>query len=319
MIKIINLESVEYSPKHGTYKGKTSSKDGIIYDNEMWILKYYPYAREYNEEHNKLEYSIPALSEFITSHVFEMLGYPSQETMLAKRYDSLVVVCKDFTEGKDLIEIYNLWFIPREEIKPKYKTFKHGDTVYDDLINSYIFHLKHNPNFYNVEGMTERFWEQSIVDVLINNSDRCDKNWGVLRDKNGNTTLAPMFDNGNGLELPNTDDEVKELLSNDELLYRTVLNTVSTYLAIRYKEHYISNEDLRKAALKVVPLIESKLNDIFGFIDEIPEYQNFRDDTKLNICSSDRKELYKKSLQIRFEVLLKPLYEAALNYQVSRE
>lgn len=315
MIKVIDLENVEFSPKHGHYTGNTSCKDGIIYNNELWIVKYFSYAKEFKEEHNKLEYSIPALSEFITSHIFEILGYPVQDTMLAKRYNSLVVVCKDFTEEKDLIETYNLWSTSDEILKSEYKTIQYTNIIQDNLINSYIFHLKHNPNFYNVDGMTERFWEQSIIDVFINNSDRCDKNWGVLKDKEGNTILAPMFDNGNGLELPSEEDKVKELLSNDELLYRTVLSTISTYLAIRYTECYISNEDLRKAVLKVIPLIESRIDNIFKFIDSIPNYQEFENGTLLNVCSTPRKELYKKILKIRFEVLLKPLYEVAYNYK----
>lgn len=320
MIKVLNLENVEFSSKHGIYKGNETYKEGIIYNDEMWILKYFSDIEEFDEEGNKLERSQTALSEFIASHIFDILGYQVQETMLAKRYDSLVVICKDFAIEKDLIGVDKLHnAAPWEVLKLEYNTIKPVKVIYDDQIQSYIFHFKHNPKFSNIEGITERFWEQAIIDVFINNGDRGTTNWGVLKDANGVMTLAPMFDNGNSLHTPLTEDEIEELLVNDKLLYNSVLSTSSTYLAIRYTEYFIGNEDLRKAVLRTVPLIESKLKTIFTFIDSIPEYWTFEDGTKLMVCSANRKKLYKKHLMIRLEVLLKPLYEAAMNYRSDKE
>ena len=126
-----------------------------------------------------------------------------------------------------------------------------------------------------------------------------------------------MFDNGNSLPTPITGKTRSEFLNNETLLYTNVLNTVSTYLAVRYKDYFIHNEDLRKAVLKIVPLIEDKLEDIFKFIDTIPEYQYFDDGLKLKVCPIMAKKLYKKQLQIRFDILLKPLYNAVIDYKLN--
>lgn len=316
MIKVIDLEKVEFSPKHGTYGGNACSKDGIMLNDEMWILKYFSYVKEFKDEHNLLEYSISALSEYIASNIFNMLGYQAQETILAKRYDSLVVACKDFAVEKELVHITKLLEDTSKDIyKLEYKTIKQVGITYDDQIQSYIFHFSNNPIFTSIKGITERFWTQSLIDILINNNDRCDKNWGILKDKDGNIELSPAYDNANSLPSPPTAEELNDLLSSDETLYKYVLGTTSTYIAVKYKEVFIHNKDLRKAVLEVVPLIESKLADIFSFIDEIPECQEFEDGTILKVCDSVRKDYYKKHLQIRYDVLLKPLYEAALNYK----
>lgn len=320
MNKIIDLENVEFSPKNGTYGGNEMSKEGIIYNNELWMLKYCKYAKDFKDYESKLECGLPALSEFIGSNIFRLLGCKTQETILAKRYDSLVVICKDFTVGKEFIPISKLQSDITQEIKnligSKYN-FPH--VVHDRQIQKDIHHVLYNPNFTSIEGMTEHFCKQALIDILINNSDRFEKNWGVLKDEDGTIVLAPVFDNSNSLSTPLTSESIQELLDNDEKLYSYLLSSLSTYHAVRYLKYFIPHEELRKYIIEVVPFIESKLDDIFKFIDDIPEFQNFEGSPKFIVCDYNRKELYKKSLQIRFEVLLKPLYEAALNYQVSRK
>ena len=62
-------------------------------------------------------------------------------------------------------------------------------------IESILIHLTHNPILKKVPEIRQRFWEQILVDVLINNNDRNSGNWGVLYE-NGTYRLAPVFDNG---------------------------------------------------------------------------------------------------------------------------
>ena len=39
-MKLIDLNKYEQSLKHGSYGGNAGDKDGIIYNNENWIIKY---------------------------------------------------------------------------------------------------------------------------------------------------------------------------------------------------------------------------------------------------------------------------------------
>jgi hypothetical protein len=41
-------------------------------------------------------------------------------------------------------------------------------------------HLSFNPVLQCIPDIVDRFWEQVIVDALINNNDRNNGNWGVL-------------------------------------------------------------------------------------------------------------------------------------------
>ena len=39
-MEIYDLTKCEYSNRHGSYGGMAGDKDGIIFNNEFWIVKY---------------------------------------------------------------------------------------------------------------------------------------------------------------------------------------------------------------------------------------------------------------------------------------
>lgn len=47
----------------------------------------------------EISYTTSPLSEYIGSHVYEILGYPVHETRLGVKDHKLVVACKDFTNA----------------------------------------------------------------------------------------------------------------------------------------------------------------------------------------------------------------------------
>ena len=47
----------------------------------------------------------------------------------------------------------------------------------------------------NISGIKDRFWDCVIIDGFINNSDRNNGNWGILRSESGDV-LSPIYDNG---------------------------------------------------------------------------------------------------------------------------
>jgi hypothetical protein len=63
-------------------------------------------------------------------------------------------------------------------------------------------------------------------------------------------------------------------------------------------------EELKKAIVKIVPIIADKAQEIVSLIDSVPEqYEG------IPVCSKIRKDYYKLSLAVRYEKLLKPAYE----------
>ena len=54
----------------------------------------------------KMSYSNAPVSEYIGSHVYELIGMPVHETKLGVYKNRVVVGCKDFlSEGENLIEL----------------------------------------------------------------------------------------------------------------------------------------------------------------------------------------------------------------------
>ena len=80
------------------YGGMAGSKLGIIYQNEDWILKFPKTTKGMRE--TEISYTTSPLSEYIGSHVYEILGYPVHETRLGVKDHKLVVACKKFTNAK---------------------------------------------------------------------------------------------------------------------------------------------------------------------------------------------------------------------------
>lgn len=75
------------------YGGSNGKKIGIIFNNEKYLLKF--------SSKNNGKYSNSVISEYIACHIFNLLGFSTQETILGKYKNGkkyLVVACKDFTE-----------------------------------------------------------------------------------------------------------------------------------------------------------------------------------------------------------------------------
>lgn len=97
MIDKIDFSKCELTPRK--YGGANGNKIGIIYNNEKYLLKF-----PIRNKNNKNEYSSGCISEYLGSHIFALCGIDSQETILGKYNDKLVVACKDFrNDDEDLL------------------------------------------------------------------------------------------------------------------------------------------------------------------------------------------------------------------------
>jgi hypothetical protein len=103
-MRIVDLNDCKYSIKNGSYLGASGSKDGIIYNDKEWLVKYPLNIRGYDRT-GGASYSTSPLSEYIGSHIYEILGYDVHETILGERNNKIVVACCDFTNGGNLLTI----------------------------------------------------------------------------------------------------------------------------------------------------------------------------------------------------------------------
>lgn len=315
-MEIYDFSECEYSNRNGSYGGAAGDKDGILINGEPWIAKY-PKSNEGMAKSDKLSRTTQTpLSEYIGSHIYGILGYPVHETLLGIRKGFVVVACKDFCDEKTrLLEMRTLKNIHIPEMNQKFQLDLH-ETNDDHLVdlNELFVHFELNPEILKIKGVSERFWDQIVIDGLIGNNDRNNENWGILA--NGNKReLAPVFDNGacfypkkstlaiqQLLQLPEADQarnnsNIQEPFTLDgehHLNYKTMLELDET------KIPGVQVKLLKDAVEKNIALVDKNLNTIVDFIKSIPNEHN-----GYEIITEPRREYYLKSFVTRFEDVLK--------------
>ena len=175
-------------PLSDTYYGGSEKKIGILINNDRFMLKFQketPFGKRNNH-----------ISEYLGSHIFELLGFNTHKTFLGTYKSNNVVACKDF-----IINGYQ--FVPFNDVGESSleldkETYQYS---YEDIVEL----LENNKKLTNVEETVSTFFEIYIVDAFLGNFDRHGANWGFIKENNC-YTLAPVFDNGSCL-FPNLVDE----------------------------------------------------------------------------------------------------------------
>ena len=270
-----------------TYKGSEKKKT-LIYENKKYLVKFPDPIREKNKD---ISYINNAYSEYIGSHIFEIIGLKTQKTLLGKyKYDNkekVVCACLDFTDD-------NNFLLEFENLALSINVDKKIDTELSDIMGI----LESSRNLIDYDKTKELFFDMFIVDALIGNTDRYNKDWGFLVNKNTKkTTLAPIFDCGSCLNPLLEDKEIITFKESD--IKNLAVNNYSCFKENGKKINYLSyikemqNEDCNKALLRLFKRI--KIDEILEFIDKIE-------------LSDIRKNFYKTILEYRYNIL-KEVYE----------
>lgn len=281
-MQLIDFNKYKLSDK--SYGG-SEKKIGIEIDGIHYMLKFQkktPFGMRFNN-----------VSEYIGSHIYELLGIECQKTFLGTYDGNNVVACKDFvSDGYQFVPFNDVGDSTLDEDKETYQY------SYEDI----IVLLQKNKKLTNVEETISSFFEIYIVDALIGNFDRHGANWGFLK-KNNKYYLAPVFDNGSCL-FPNliNEDEMKYIIDNENEINDRVYKFPTSQIKLNGKKssyfEVISSlqyEEVNKALIKIYPRID--IDKIYELIDDI------------TIISNIHKEFYKIMLKNRYEKILKFSYE----------
>lgn len=305
---IYDLDGCPFSHRHGLYGGYGGDKDGIVFKGDNWIVKY-PKSTRDMQQGNLASYTTSPLSEYIGSHIYQILGYDTHETELGFRNGKIVVACKDFCEDNErLAEVRSIKNAANREVAlavgeeiPKSVS---GDRVNIDEI---LLHLNVNPIMKRVPGLEERFWDMAVIDVLIENNDRNNGNWGVILSPE-KARLAPIYDNGNSFYTKLNDSGLQRLKDAPDAITRMIGGRTAfekddhVYSAKKFLN--LDHPGLKTALKKNVPLIYERKSQILGFIDAIPS--SYRGQS---VISDVRKDCYKAAIEARIDHLLIPTYE----------
>lgn len=309
---LIDFSSFPLGPRNLEYGGRGGEKKGIIFDGENYFLKF-PKNTSGMENVKGLSYVTSPLSEYIGCHIYEMLGYDVQKTIFGICFDGKrfkpVCACRDFVLDDETLIPYTAL---RNEASPELMERNEKSSGSCSDLEDIVFQLDHNSVLSAIEGSKERFFDVLVIDMLINNNDRNEDNWGVIKKRSeGSYRLSPIYDCGNCFYGKTPDERVEGILSSPSRLFSSALNGVTAYeLGGKGKNVRIDeildfdNDDLRDSIRRVTPLVREKLSEISSFIMSIPS--SFND---VFLISDERKSYYVETFKIRYDSLLLRKYQ----------
>ena len=279
------------------YNGANGCKIAVEYDGEVYMLKFSPSAEG---KPTALSYTNSCISEHIASSIFNMLGIKAQDTMLGT-YNlggktRIICACKDFTaNGKRLFDFCSI----KNTILDS--DSNGSGTELEDILDTIDKQRYVSPKL-----LREHFWNMFIVDALLGNFDRHNGNWGFLYDDcKGEAEIAPIFDCGSCL-LPQADDKVmRQVLSNESELHARIFQFPTSAVKLNgCKINYydflnkIENKECKEALKRITPRIN--LLRLESFINQVPSISDLQ------------KEFYKKYINSRYSILIRPAFESAV-------
>lgn len=279
---LIDLINAQLNPAIGY--GGTSKKDSIIYNDKNYMIKF----SKCNDDGRQF-------SEYIGCSIFKSCGIDTQNAFLAYYENNLVVACENFMKEKEHFMEFTVYIR------------KHFSGNEVDIISTYqqLNYLFENDNALSVikNDAISRYWEQYIIDALINNSNRGSNNFGYIYNiANNELKCAPVYDCSRSLCFNYSEQEMIDLLSNPIDFIKIILIDSNSALKsgknkINFYDMLSSNYDQNcsKALLKIYPKID--MEKIEKIIDEAPSEIN-----------EVRKTFYKVYLRGRKELILDNTY-----------
>lgn len=313
-MKIYDLQNCSKSNRDGIYGGNSGSKEGIVFDGARWIVKYpksYPQSIQKLSVDKERSYNTSPVSEYIGSHIYHILGIPVHETILGFRNNRIVVACKDLCDDNhQLIEFRQSKNVFNQELNEKLdESFSSTQSsLHFTSLKAIMLHLDYNPAFTCIPKMKDRFWDCVVIDGFINNNDRNNGNWGLLRGPEGDT-LSPVYDNGASFSPNIPEEKLVKRLRDDNILVQSATSIRTAYTLGGNTAAFFSQilkqdiPELNDAILRIVPKIKDKLPEMEEMILEIPE-RGFGH----SVLSPIRNEEYRKELEVRYEKILLPQY-----------
>ena len=271
-------------PEGNRYYSGEERKKSILINERPYLIKFQKNSRE------GLRFN--HVSEYLGSHIFNLLGIETQETFLGTYNGENIVVIQDFLGEDEVFVPFNgVGDSSLERDKEKYQY------SYEDIIEM----LQDNVKLTDVEQTIDLFWDMFIVDAFIANFDRHGSNWGFIK-KDNMYRLSPIFDNGSSL-FPqlNTDKKIEAILENQKEIDKRIYKFPTSQVKYQGKKssyyEIISSlvfEECNNALVRIVKRIDfEKINMLIDSVENI---------------SDTRKIFYKTILEQRYEKILLKSY-----------
>lgn len=200
--------------KYKAYGGANGNKIHVLYQGNGYMLKF-PSVPKRNRA---MSYTNSCISEYLACHIYQMLGFKVQETLLGtytdqRKKEKVVVACRDFTQGgKRLMEFAQL----------KNTCINSEQNGYGTELSS-IMDAICEQELIPPHEMIQFFWDMFIADALLGNFDRHNGNWGILVDEQKRTAeLAPVYDCGSCLYPQLAAEDMYNVLHSEEEINKRI-------------------------------------------------------------------------------------------------
>ncbi len=266
------------------YKGSEKKKT-LIYNGKKYLVKF---PDPITAKNKNISYINNALSEYVGSNIFKIIGFKVQNTILGTyTYNGkkkIVCACEDFTDGNHILYEF-------ESLALSTNPDKKIETELSDILEV----IEETKKMIIEDDIKEKFWDMFIIDSLIGNTDRHNGNWGLLVNaRSDRAEFAPIYDCGSCLNPMIDDEEIKKL--SDVEIKNLAINCYSCIKENGKKINYMTfikehkNKDCNNAIKRIMPKVNiEKINDFIDGID----------------CMQDiRKDFYKNIIRIRYQILL---------------
>lgn len=290
---MLPIDFTKLPKRKKAYAGANGSKISVIYDGELYMLKFPPAPTK----NKTMSYSNSCFSEYLGCQIYESMGIPVQKTMLGtfdvKGKKKIVVACRDFTKPGIVLQDF---------ASLKNQMIDSARNGYGTELSDILYTFQEQAAI-DAKMLTERFWDMFIVDAFIGNWDRHNGNWGFLYDTQNDTMkLAPVYDCGSCL-YPQADETIMEavLADKNEMEYRIFEIPTSAILLDGKKIKYfdfissLQNEDCNRALERNIPRID--MTKIMKIIEETPFLSDLQRQFYLTILTERKAKILDFSLE----------------------
>lgn len=273
------------------YAGSQKKKTVILDDGNKYLLKFPDPARKIGLE---LSYINNSISEYISCHIFNIIGIPVQKTILGEYIDEkgntkIACACQDVRKnGETMYEINKLELSSLDNTHTKKLSLSYMDEVFNRM-----------DSILPKEQLSEFYYKMLIVDIFTGNTDRHNGNWAIIQGQDG-IRISPVYDCGSSLA-----PLVGESKMSSESGVFCAKNTNSVLVddngkSIKYYDFFNYGITLQeeKALKSVMPNVN--LDKIDRLILDIP------------YISAARKDFYTSFLHTTYECILLPAIEKCL-------
>lgn len=288
------MDFTDLPQRNKTYAGANGSKISVLLNGELYMLKFPSQA----SRNDNMSYANGCVSEYLGSHIFDIVGIPAQETILGtftqNGRERIVVACKDFTSNDTVLQDF-------ASLKNTIIDSEHNGygTELSDILSAISGQRAMDPWV-----LRRHFWDMFIVDALIGNWDRHNGNWGFLyNNRTDELTIAPVFDCGSSL-YPQADEGImRSVLDNagerNSRIFNIPLSGIRQYgKKINYYMfiYSLQNEGCNEALERITPRIDMrKINDL---IENTPYISDLQKMFYKTIISERKEKILDRSLQL---------------------